>query len=281
MAVSRLAYGVSQIVLARARWTGALLALGVLVGSPVAALGGLLGLLGGMLGGRLLAAAPGDLDDGLYGYNGALVGIAALTLFRISPGVLWAALLGGALSSGLQRALLLWGVRPLTAPFVGVGWGLLALGRGLSLFAPAPAAQPLLALPAGPWLAPLTGIGQILLQGQPLCGLLFLLGVTLASVRAGIALLLGAGIGTGLAAVLGAPAVDVQAGLYGFNAALAAVALSGRGAWVQLLGSVLATALMAGFLRLGLPALTAPFVLATWALGALPRSKSRSGSASG
>lgn len=271
MEATRLAYGISQIVLTRARRTGVLLALGVIVGSPVAALGGLLGLLGGMLGGRLLGAPPDELDEGLYGYNGALVGIAALTFFRISPGALWAALLGGALSSGVQRVLLLRGVRPLTAPFVLLGWGLLALGRGLGLLVPAGAPQPLLGLPAWPLLAPLTGIGQILLQGQPLCGLLFLAGVTLASVRAGLALLLGAGIGTGLAAILGAPAGELQAGLYGFNAALAAVALSGRGVGAQLAGSVLATALMAGFLRLGLPALTAPFVLATWALGALPR----------
>lgn len=273
MEATRLAYGISQIVLTRARRTGVLLALGVLVGSPVAALGGLLGLLGGMLGGRLLGAPPDELDEGLYGYNGALVGIAALTFFRVSPGALWAALLGGLLSSGVQRGLLLRGVRPLTAPFVLLGWGLLALGRGLGLLGPAGAPQPLLGLPAWPWpwTAPLTGIGQILLQGQPLCGLLFLGGVTLASVRAGIALLLGAGIGTGLAAVLGAPAGELQAGLYGFNAALAAVALSGRGVAAQLAGSVLATALMAGFLRLGLPALTAPFVLATWAIGALPR----------
>ncbi|MBH9358158.1 urea transporter, partial [Pseudomonas aeruginosa] len=54
------------------------------------------------------------------------------------------------------------------------------------------------------------------------------------------------------------------AGLYGLNAALAglALALRYRSAWPPLLGMGLAVALQPLFGLLGLPALTAPFILA-------------------
>ncbi|MCO2210463.1 transporter, partial [Pseudomonas aeruginosa] len=54
------------------------------------------------------------------------------------------------------------------------------------------------------------------------------------------------------------------AGFYGLNAALAglALALRYRSVWPPLLGMVLAVALQPLFGLLGLPALTAPFILA-------------------
>jgi urea transporter len=59
---------------------------------------------------------------------------------------------------------------------------------------------------------------------------------------------------------------NISLGLYGYNATLAAVAvfLWRRSILLPLLGALLAVLITELFPRLGLPALTAPFVLATW-----------------
>ncbi|MBH3527694.1 urea transporter, partial [Pseudomonas aeruginosa] len=64
--------------------------------------------------------------------------------------------------------------------------------------------------------------------------------------------------------VLVFPWASALAGFYGLNAALAglALALRYRSVWPPLLGMVLAVALQPLFGLLGLPALTAPFILA-------------------
>jgi urea transporter len=59
----------------------------------------------------------------------------------------------------------------------------------------------------------------------------------------------------------------IEAGLFGYNGALAALALAQRFARQPALiaaGVVLATLLQPGLTLLGLPALTAPFVIACW-----------------
>ena len=65
------------------------------------------------------------------------------------------------------------------------------------------------------------------------------------------------------AGLFGAPWADGQAG---FNPALAALALvQWRGGWrLPLLGMVAAVAIWRVCIELGLPALTLPFLLATW-----------------
>ncbi len=66
-------------------------------------------------------------------------------------------------------------------------------------------------------------------------------------------------------------AENVALGLYGYNATLVAVALFlwRRSLIPPLLGMILSVPITESFPMLGLPALTAPFVLATWVVLAL------------
>ncbi len=58
---------------------------------------------------------------------------------------------------------------------------------------------------------------------------------------------------------------NVELGLYGYNATLAAVLFLWRRSLIPpLLGMLLSVPITELFPKLGLPALTAPFVLATW-----------------
>ena len=145
-----------------------------------------------------------------------------------------------------------------TAPFVGLGWLLLAASPPGTLALTEP--HSLSAL-----FAPFTGLAQIMLLDQPLAGALIALGLWLANRRAAVWALVGACTGVLIALLLDEPTSAVL-GLHSYNPALAALALSQtpRQPWLSLLGIGLAIILTPAFTALHLPALTAPFILACW-----------------
>jgi len=81
---------------------------------------------------------------------------------------------------------------------------------------------------------------------------------------------IGSAIGGGVA-LLADQAQAAWLGLYGFNAALAALAFSRQGErpWMTFLAIVSAISVQKAASGLGLPLLTAPFVVASWLLGAV------------
>lgn len=121
----------------------------------------------------------------------------------------------------------------------------------------------------------LRGLAQIFLLRRAACGLLVGCGVLLASPRLALVALLGSALGAALAGVLGRPRSEVRAGLHGYNAALAAMALQvlyAPPALALVWGAVAAT--LAGVLLRGvrgwsLPAYTVPFLLTAWTVMAL------------
>ncbi|MCO2049856.1 transporter [Pseudomonas aeruginosa] len=235
--------GISQVFLQGDPRLGLACLLAIAVGAPPLLAGALLGGALGPLLARLLHCADSDIEAGLYGYNAVLIGMLLAFRFAWSPGLVSLVALGCLASVALQR-LFLHGLRrrrwlpPYTLGFVLNGWWLVPLGAWLGL---APAAHGgcfSCAWSGTAELAALTlGIGEIIFLGEPLAGLAWLLGYDWAS---------------------------ALAGFYGLNAALAglALALRYRSVWPPLLGMVLAVALQPLFGLLGLPALTAPFILA-------------------
>src|SRR5262245_55214476 len=70
----------------------------------------------------------------------------------------------------------------------------------------------------------LRGVGQVLFQDNPRTGLLFLLGIAVASPLMAAAGLVGAVIGTVAAKLLQFDDVDIRDGIYGFNSTLVGIA---------------------------------------------------------
>ncbi|MBW7930612.1 MAG: urea transporter [Gammaproteobacteria bacterium] len=250
---------------------GVLFLVGVFGNSVPMATGGILGTLAGMAAGRLLRVPAADIAAGLYGFNGALVGMA-LPAF-LAPG--WAVFMlivaGSALSSLLMATVRRWlGWLPAyTAPFVLSTWLMLAAAAALAL---PPALGDGLPLRPGWVAAVLRGLGQVMFQDSALAGLIFLAGLAVHSWRAAAWALAGSLCGLLCALLLGFPADLASAGLFGFNGALAGIALGlrpGSRLLLPLAGIVLSTLLLRAFQLAGLPALTAPFVLASWAVLAL------------
>lgn len=125
------------------------------------------------------------------------------------------------------------------------------------------------------------GIGQVMFQGNFWTGLLFLIGIAINSQAHATWVLVGSILGmlvasyhvtTGLKSVNPETLVEgnffdnIKLGLYGYHATLAAIALF---LWRKtligpMLGILLSVPLTELVPLLGIPALTAPFVLATW-----------------
>jgi urea transporter len=267
--------GFSQIFLQSHPGCGALVLLAIALGAPELLDGALLGGLSSQLVAQRLGYAKADIEIGLYGYNGILLGL--LISLKFEESILAPLLI--ICSAGLSSLLLAPWMRRMreqqwlpafTLPFVALSWALLALPLQLQNGA-AVDTLPLDGLNA--LIAIARGLGQVVFLDQPLAGGCLLLGLLLGDRRAACWALLGSAGGLGLALHLGWPQHGALAGLYGYNAALAAVAVSqvNRGPWLPLLGIALATLLQPGFATLGLPALTLPFILACWLITASQR----------
>ncbi|WP_323017426.1 urea transporter [Castellaniella sp.] len=260
--------GIAQVFLQRHAATGACLLTAVAWQSVTLALGCLLGALTGTLFGRWRNAGA-DADAGLHGYNGALVGIGVLLALPPTELAWGLVVVLSSLATGLAQC---WRRHlpgsPYTAPFILMIWLLQAV-MPLAGWPPADAVLPavplsgLMAVVAGVF----RGVGQVMFLDDPWSGALCVLGLALAAPRVAVQALLVSAVASGLAWMGGFPANAVWMGLYGFNAVLVAEAVHqarpGRLGFLCL-GVILSLLFMRAFQWLGLPALTAPFVLASW-----------------
>lgn len=116
----------------------------------------------------------------------------------------------------------------------------------------------------------LKGIGQIMLQENRWTGLLFLIGIFMGSWQGGVAVLLSTAAGTFTAMKLKYDSSEINAGLYGFSAALVGVALSfvfqaTLLIWILIiLGGALAAVIQHFFIQKKIPVFTLPFIIITW-----------------
>ena len=174
-----------------------------------------------------------------------------------------------------------------TTPFIVTTWVIFFLGKAMGA-APVEGYPALLPNPPLPFAVEATahGIGQVMFQGSLWTGLLFLVGIAISDRRHAAWVLAGSIVGKLVAwhhTTEAARAIDperlvdrslfdnIALGLYGYNATLAPVALYlwRRSLIAPLLGMLLSVPITELVPLLGIPALTAPFVLATWLVLAL------------
>lgn len=250
--------GFSQVLLLRSPLCGLCCLLAILLTAPTLVGGALLGALAGLLTAQRRGYDRADRQAGLYCYNGVLIGIlisAVLPWSAILPPLIIAA---GGLSSIVTHQWRKRGGRLLvayTAPFVLLGWATLLLAEPT-----VPAV-----VEANPLHGLLRGVGQIFLLDHPLAGLLVVVGLFIAQPYAAMWAVIGSALGGGVALLAGQEQAAWM-GLYGFNAALAALAFSRQGErpWVTLLAITLALVLQPAFELMPVAGLTAPFVVGCW-----------------
>jgi urea transporter len=271
--------GIGQVFFQENALTGALFTLGIAVSSPLMAVGAVVGSVIGAATARVLKFDESEVRAGIYGFNSALVGIATLFFFR--PGAVSFVLLvigcvAAAAATWLARRYVPFPTY--TAPFVVTTWVLFFLGLALGAARVEPG-EPLEGV--GAVRAVAHGVSQVMFQASIWTGLLFLAGIAVNDWRHAAWVLVGSIAGMLVGSYHATAAVraldpeslvdrglleNVALGLYGYNATLAAVALFlwRRSLIPPLLGILLSVPLTELIPRLGLPALTAPFVLATW-----------------
>lgn len=122
----------------------------------------------------------------------------------------------------------------------------------------------------------LTGIAQTFLIDNWITGICMLIGIALCSPISALWAFGGSLLGTLIALFMGVPADSLQAGLYGYNGCLAAIAVGGfflvhkgfRVFVLAILAVLFATLVTSSttmfFTPVGLPALTWPFTVVTW-----------------
>ncbi len=227
------------------------------------------------------------IEQGLYGFNGILVGAALPTFIAATP-ALWVYVVIGAAASTVVTAAFSatltkgWGIPGSTGPFVLTGWlmvaGAYSFGgldvTGDSPHLPVATAAHAAAMPPAMELLRIffRNVGQVYLLGSWISGAIILLGIFIASVPAGIAAVAGSVIAMIVSIAMGADPASVNAGLYGFSPVLTALAVgvvflrpSPRVALYAALATIV-TVFVQGALDtivapIGVPSFTAPYVL--------------------
>lgn len=263
----------AQIFLQQRPGFGLAVLLALLIGAPNLLGDALLGALAGTLVAQRRGYAEADIDAGLYGYNGALIGLL------LSLQLVWTPLLPLLVITlaGLSSLLVNHWLRAMrerhwlpayTLPFVLCGWALPWLAGALDLTPVAEIPPPAVAEGFWPTFAEaiLRGLGQVIFLDHPLAGLCLLIGLSLCDHRCAAWALFAATLPAALALLSGQPSLAALGGLHGYSPVLAAIALAQchRQPWAPLAGIALSVVLQPGFAAVGLAALTMPFIFACW-----------------
>lgn len=275
--IKTLLLGFSQVFLLQSPLSGVLILAGLFCNSWQLALLALLGCLVSRAVASLWRDTEQEIADGLYGFNGTLVGIAIGVYWEISWLSLLLLVIGAALSTWVARAFRRYAQLPgLTAPFIIAVWALLLV----SLLAPQEvglldsATQLEEGLPLWRMLGVALGdsVGQVMFQANVLTGVLFFLAIAWESRRKALYALLGALIP--MLVIPFVPEAVWREGLLGYNAVLCAIYWAGSGErrlLYALLSVVLSVLLELLALYAGLIPLTAPFVLSVWGVAQAQR----------
>lgn len=289
----------AQVIFINNPVSGLMLLIALLLSSPWLALMAVTGTAAAQLTSHLLNADSQLRGQGIYGFNGALVGCALAVLGEgrlhgTGPSALFLVFVGGALTTLVMD---LWrrvqqGVGPfrwlppLTLPFILVSWCLLPMtGPPQETMAAIPWSSMSASNGPAAFHSLLSGLpasfGQVFLCDEPLSGVLVLLAVALASPLAALLGLIGALVSMATSLFLGADMAAIAVGLEGYNGLLVTIAVGGiffapsrRSLAAGILGAamVFPVAQIQLFLFPALPRLTLPFVFITWSLLFLIRS---------
>lgn len=261
--------GIGQVMFQNNAFSGLLMLIGIFLNSWEM---GILALSGNIIS-TLTAYFSGygrdDIKNGLYGFNGTLVGIAVGVFMELSIGSLLLMAVASCISTWISRFFNLQRSLPgFTAPFILSIWGLLGFYAWI---------MPDVLLVSDAvndttqrinYFQTLSfSIGQVMFQGNIWTGLFFLVGILVNSRTAAFYTVIGTLLPIPLAILLGIDADTLNMGLMGYNGVLCAIALEDK-SWEGLVWAscsiLLSVILQIIGMNLGIATLTAPFVVSVW-----------------
>lgn len=289
--------GIGQVVFQNNPLTGAVILTGIFYNSWIYGVACLLGTVTSTLTAVGFRADRGMIKDGLFGFNGALTAIALVaytsqnftsgnvpTLYLCFYAVVSAAFSTMAMA-GFSGLLGPRKVPALTMPFVLTTWFVLGalfqfatvdVSGMLKPTSPQDFVGPRPEYTGMTWFHGITmGIAEIFFQDNWGTGLIILLGIAINTRIGALMGLMGSTLAVAVAMCLGAHEEAIRDGLFGYNAALTAIALGGfflvlnvPGFIYTVIGVLVTIVLWASeaiFLEpSGMPVLTSAFVFVTW-----------------
>lgn len=261
--------GIGQVMFQNNALSGLLMLIGIFLNSWQMGILALSGNIISTLTAHFSGYGRDDIKNGLYGFNGTLVGIAVGVFMELSLGSLLLMVVAACISTWIARLLNLQRSLPgFTAPFILSVWMLLGFcswimpdillvsdtvtdaTQGINYFQTFS-----------------FGIGQVMFQGNIWTGLLFLIAILINSRTAAFYTVIGALFPIPLAILLGIDAETLNMGLMGYNGVLCAIALGDRTLKSLVWDScsvLLSTLLQIIGMNLEITTLTAPFVVSVW-----------------
>lgn len=256
--------GIGQVFFQNNALTGLIFLVGIFYNSWILAFGAILGNIISTYGAKLFKYDKEDIENGLYGFNGTLVGIAILFFFKFNYISILAIILGSILSTLLMYYLKK-KIPAYTSPFVISTWIIIYIL--LFLF-------PDYFINSGNELAykinifeSITkGFGEVMFQDNIITGLFFVFGILVNSRKYFYYALYGSILSIIIAYIFSLPLLAINLGLFGYNAILTSMAFTENKKSLILVstGIVLSILILLIFNKLGIMALTAPFVISTW-----------------
>lgn len=230
-----------------------------------------------------LKADRQNIQQGLYGYNGILIGIAVMIFFNASP-LVWGLLVLGSIASAWMTLILLekfkatLKIPALTFPFVLITWIIffIILKTDPSILNSSHHPPVISTTNFELYLHRfLNSFSQVFLLQNSTTGSLFIFALLLGSFASMGLALFGVLLALGAAIIFGVDFHSLDTGLCGYNSALTAIALgsvffkpsltSAAYAFVGVGLTIVIHSLLSFLLAtVGLPVLTAPFIFSTW-----------------
>src|SRR5690606_18284374 len=257
--------GIGQVMFQNNALSGLLFLAGIFYNSWLLVLAVVLGTIISTATAQILKYSSIEIEDGIYGFNGALVGVAIWFFFGFSIVTTVVSIAGAALSTILMYEMKKI-APPFTAPFVLITWLLILVL--LFVFQVPLLVAPLLESDSLDLFSTFSkGFSQVWFQNNIVTGIFFLVALAVNSHTSAVFALYGSALGALIAILLSQPISMANAGLFGYNAVLCSIALGDK-KLKSFLWTTLAIALSVvinisiGSLRV--ITLTSAFVLATW-----------------
>lgn len=259
--------GIGQVMFQNNAFTGILFLIGIFYAFWLSGIGALIGVSVGTFTAILLKYDTEDIKNGIYGFNGTLIGIALLFFFEPNIELFIIIILASVASTILMHFMHEKKLSPYTFPFVITTWISIFLIKILNISSSA-----IITIIDFEKIDIFSGISfgfsQVMFQASMITGVIFFIAILINSRINALYALMGSLLGVLFGWLFFPTSLNlINTGIFGFNGVLCGIALSDHK--LQSIGYIILTIILSiGILYLfmmsNLTALTAPFVLATW-----------------
>jgi len=259
--------GIGQVMLQKNAITGLLFLIGIFYASWLMGIGALMGVFVGTITALILKYEEKDILNGIYGFNGTLVGIALLFFFKPTILLFLLLIIAVIVSTIVMHFMYKNNLSPYTFPFVITTWVFIFLIKILNI-TPAAISGVLNFTNIDIFSGISLGFSQVMFQASIITGILFFIAILINSRIAAFYALLGSTIGLLTGLLFFPSSINlINLGIFGFNGVLCGIAFSDK-KWIYsifaIISIILSVGIVYGFITLNLIALTAPFVFASW-----------------